>query len=68
MTYKKPKLLKTKQATLSTCKNKNTVKILVGATPGGLVSYVSPAYGGSTSDKQILERSSLLSLCGPGEL
>lgn len=64
---KKPKLPKTQQATFSTYKNKNTVKILVGATPGGLVSYVSPAYGGSTSDRQIVERSSLLNLCDPGD-
>ncbi|XP_062578650.1 uncharacterized protein LOC134240580 [Saccostrea cucullata] len=64
---KKPKQPKSQQATFSTYKNKNTVKILVGATPGGLVSYVSSAYGGSTSDRQIVERSSLLNLCDPGD-
>ena len=37
------------QATFSTYKNRNTVKVLVGITPGGLVSFVSPAYGGSAS-------------------
>lgn len=31
------------------------------------MSYVSPAYGGSTSDTQIVERSSLLNLCDPGD-
>jgi len=30
----------------STYKNRNTVKVLVGSTPGGLISYLSPAYGG----------------------
>ena len=33
---------------------------MVGVTPRGVVSYVSPAYGGCTSDRQIIERSSLL--------
>jgi len=30
------------QATFSTYKNKDTVKVMVGTTPRGLVSYVSP--------------------------
>ncbi|KAK2152639.1 hypothetical protein LSH36_324g03017 [Paralvinella palmiformis] len=51
--------IKKPQATFSTYKNKNTVKVLVGVTPAGLVSYVSPAYGGSASDRQIVERSNL---------
>lgn len=60
---KRPKNPKSQQATFSVCKNKNTVKVIVGATPGGLVSYVSPAYAGSTSDRQIIERSSLMKDC-----
>jgi hypothetical protein len=63
----KPKLPVAQQSSYSTYKNRNTIKILVGATPGGLVSYVSPAYGGSTSDRQIVERSSLAVLCDPGD-
>jgi len=27
--------------------NRNTVKVLFGCSTGGLVSYLSPAYGGS---------------------
>jgi len=38
---------------------------LVGVTPGGQVSYVSPAYGGSTSNHQIVERSDLIRICNP---
>ena len=34
------------QSTFSTYKYRNTVKVLVGATPGGLISYIFPAYGG----------------------
>ena len=41
------------------------MKVLVGSTPGGLISFVSPAYGGSTSDRQIVERSSLPRMCDP---
>jgi hypothetical protein len=48
-------------ATFSTYKNMNTLKTLVGCTPRGLVSYVSDVYGGSTSDRQICERSELMS-------
>ena len=62
---KKPKLPIAQQSTFSTYKNRNTVKVLVGATPAGMISYVSPAYGGSTSDRQIVERSALTMLCSP---
>ncbi|XP_052212564.1 THAP domain-containing protein 5-like [Dreissena polymorpha] len=41
--------------------------VLVGSTPGGLISYVSPAYGGATSDRQIVERSSLTRLCSKSD-
>ena len=55
------------QATFSSYKNRNTLKVVVGSTPGGLISYVSPAYGGSTSDRQVIERSRLGELCDPGD-
>lgn len=65
---KRPSMPVAQQSTFSTYKNRNTVKVLVGATPAGLVSYVSRAYGGSTSDRQIVERSNvLLSGCEPGD-
>lgn len=46
-------------ATFSTYKNRNTLKTMIGCTPRGLVSYVSESYGGSTSHRQIIERSAL---------
>ncbi|XP_061167395.1 uncharacterized protein LOC133176262 [Saccostrea echinata] len=66
---KKPKPPIAQQATFSTYKNRNTVKVLVGSTPGGLISYVSSAYGGSASDRQLVERSPLVStdLFEPGD-
>jgi len=48
---KKPHNPVTQQATFSSYKNRNTIKVVVGSTPGGLISYISPAYGGSTSDR-----------------
>ena len=61
---KKPKLSKAQQ---STYKNRNTIKVLVGITPGGLCSNVSPAYGGSTSDRQIMECSTMPQDCDRGD-
>ena len=58
---------KAQQQSFSTYKNRHTAKILVGSTPGGLVSYVSDAYGGSTSDRQIVERSNLARMCEAGD-
>ncbi|CAC5363222.1 unnamed protein product [Mytilus coruscus] len=42
-------------------------EILVGSTPGGLVNFVSNAYGGCTSDRQIVERCEIVQLCDPGD-
>lgn len=66
---RKPKLKKSQQATFSASGNKYSIKTLVGITPSGVVSYVSPAYNGSTSDEEIIEEStgSLLNLCDPGD-
>lgn len=63
----KPKMPVAQQSTFSTYKNRNTMKTLVGASPGGLVTYVSNAYGGSASDRQIVERSELPNKCDSGD-
>jgi hypothetical protein len=62
---KKPKNPLSQQQTFSHYKNKNTVKVLVSATPAGLVSHVTDAYGGAASDRQIVERSNLAQICDP---
>ena len=41
------------------------MKSVIGGSPGGLVTYISPAFGGSTSDRQIIERSNLPRSCDP---
>ncbi len=48
----KPSQPVAQQATFSTYKNRNTVKVLVCISPCGLVTNVSQAYGGATSDRQ----------------
>ncbi|KAL5011040.1 hypothetical protein ScPMuIL_013345 [Solemya velum] len=63
----KPKPPVAQQSTYSTYKNRNTIKVLVGCTPGGAVSYISDAYGGSVSDRQIVERSAMMNMCDPGD-
>ena len=60
---KRPKFPKPQQATYFTYKNRNTVKVLLGATPGGLTSYISTAYW---VHRQIVERSRLLEMCNSG--
>ena len=64
---KQPKLPLAQQATFSNYKNKNSVKVIVGASPGGLISYISPAYGGSASDRSIMEISDMLKSCSRGD-
>lgn len=64
---KKPSNPAAQQITFSKYKNRNTGKSVVGVTPGGLTSYISPAYGGSASDRHIIERSPLTSLMDTGD-
>ena len=54
---KKPSNPAAQQITFSSYKNRNTAKVVAIITPGGLISYLSPAYGGRASDWQIIERS-----------
>lgn len=61
----KPKDPVAQQQSFSHYKNKNTAKVLVSATPGGLVSHVTTSYGGAASDRQIVERSNLMTICDP---
>ena len=54
--------------TYSTYKSANTVKILIGITPKGAISFVSDAFSGSSSDQQVFERSGLLDLLKEGDI
>lgn len=55
----KPSNVSIQSCTYSAYKNRNTLKTMIGVTPRGMVSYISESYGGSTSDRQIIERSQL---------
>lgn len=63
----KPSNPAAQQAVWSSYKNRSTVKMEVGASPSGLLSHCSDAYSGSTSDRQMAERSSLLHKCDRGD-
>ena len=56
----KPSNVADQRSTWSSYKNSNTLKAMVGISPRGVTTYVSDAYGGSASDRQIIEASSEL--------
>lgn len=56
----KPSNVNAQRMTFSSYKNRNTLKTMVGVSPRGQVTYLSDCYGGGTSDRQIIERSSLV--------
>jgi len=57
----KPSNLRDQSCTWSSYKNRNTLKVMMGISPRGDVTYISDAFGGSASDRQIVEQSELLS-------
>ena len=58
----KPSGLDVAAALWSDYKHHYTFKVLVGRTPNGAISYVSPAYGGRASDVFIVRDSGFLSM------
>lgn len=63
----KPSALEAQRKTFSSYKHANTMKCLVGMTPDCLIAFVSDLFGGSTSDRAIVDRCGVLDLLESGD-
>ena len=63
-----PSNLKARASTWSNYKHHNTVKVLLGITPQGVVSYVSECWGGRVSDVHLTEHCGILKKLTPGDI
>ena len=59
------KCLRCRIHTYSTYKGTNTVKVLVGVSPAGLITFISDGWGGKTSDKEIFNGTRLIERLEP---
>ena len=63
----RPSSLVSQAGTFSSYKHMNTIKVLIGITPSGAVSFVSQTFEGSISDKQLTAQSGLLDKLEDGD-
>ena len=67
MYIQRPKELNLQAVTYSDYKKHNTMKVLVGITPRGKISFRSKLWGGRASDRYIVHNSNFLELVEPYE-
>ena len=63
----RPRDLMARAQTYSHYKHHNTVKVFIGVTPQGVISFVSKGWGGRVSDKYLTEHCGLLDYLLPGD-
>ena len=64
----RPSNLLARTCTWSMYKHHNTVKLLIGIVPQGVVSFILNTWGGRTSDKYITEHCGILDKLLPGDV
>eukprot|EP00795_Rhopilema_esculentum_P003578 gene3578-12016_t len=64
----RPSLMSNQSASYSTYRGMNSFKVLVGVAPNGVITFVSSLYPGSILDKEIVNKSGLLSKMETGDL
>lgn len=64
----RPSNLLARAQTFSSYKHHNTMKVLIGITPQGTISFTSEAWGGRTSDKFLTENCGFLEKLLPGDM
>jgi len=63
-----PGLMSLQSATYSSYRGMNSFKVLVGVAPNAVITFISPLFPGSISDKEIVEKSGLLKHLETGDL
>ena len=62
-----PKNYAARQTTYSNYKKNNTIKFLIGITPFGTISFLSPCWGGKVSDKNLTQSSNFFNCVERGD-
>lgn len=63
----RPSNLQARASTWSNYKHHNTVKVLIGITPQGVISFVSECWGGRVSDVHLTKHCGILKKLLPGD-
>ena len=63
----KPSLPDVQRQTFSNYKNNNTLKVLVGISPCGAITFVLDLYSGTISDERLTQMSGILDLLEQGD-